>query len=47
MGDLYYDVSEERSATFMVTESGLRGCWGGWKVFVFWILEVCHPSCVL
>jgi len=26
MGDVYYDVSEERSASLMVTESGLRGC---------------------
>jgi hypothetical protein len=31
MGDLYHDVSDECSASFTVTESGLRGCWSGWK----------------
>lgn len=30
-GNLYYDVSKKRSASFVVTEFGLRGCWSGWK----------------
>ena len=45
MGDLYYDVSEDRSASFMVNESGLRG--SGWKVFVSWSWRVSDKSYIL